>query len=209
MMTSGAIQYGEPAKVWRLAMEWVSCTDSPKSARLSFFRCLPSPRNGNQMLPWGLRGNMWRGDGGAFISSLRPSVLRLTVGHSPVPIETALNIPLLQLVLYFYLFHQETRPLLSRQATSHQLFIRVCLRFSIGRRQQHTSSYMPGSSETSMRRGRLLPCSKPLVREEEWHQCHTPPYPWETLTRRNRQTPTLQTSNEYQLLFRLSKYSPV
>ncbi len=36
MITSGAIQYGEPAKVCRFAMEWVSCTDSPKSASLSF-----------------------------------------------------------------------------------------------------------------------------------------------------------------------------
>ena len=35
MMTSGAIQYGEPANVWRFAMECVSCTDSPKSASLS------------------------------------------------------------------------------------------------------------------------------------------------------------------------------
>lgn len=36
MMTSGAIQYGDPANVCRFAMEWVNCTDSPKSASLFF-----------------------------------------------------------------------------------------------------------------------------------------------------------------------------
>lgn len=33
-MTSGAIQYGDPANVWRLAIECVNWTDSPKSASL-------------------------------------------------------------------------------------------------------------------------------------------------------------------------------